>query len=161
MHPLFVVADASENDDREGLAHLANESDEGDAIHFGHVEIDDRHVAAVEFEPGGGLETFSEELAGVTFLFEIGDQELGDGRVVIDEEELDGIAGEDFHRLFLIITIMSISTILATPDIGLDFRVFFESPALRCRPWQLRPDHAAAHSSPSEAGTESVAAKAS
>jgi hypothetical protein len=37
----------------------------------------------------------------MTFLFEIGDQELGDGRVIIDKEELDSIAGEDFHRLFL------------------------------------------------------------
>jgi hypothetical protein len=31
------------------------------------------------------------------FLLEISNEELGDGRVVIDEEELDGIAVEDFH----------------------------------------------------------------
>ena len=122
MHPLFVVPDASENDDREGLAHFADKGNEGDAVDLGHVEIDYRDVTAMEFEPGGGLETFSEELAGMTFLFEIGNQELGDGRIIIDEEKLDGIAGEDFHRLFLIITIMSISTILANPDIGLNLR---------------------------------------
>src|SRR5205814_7793025 len=98
MHPLFVVADASENDNRESLAHLADERNEGNAIHFRHVEIDDGHIAAVEFEPGGSFETFGEELAGVAFLLEVSDQELGDGRVIIDEEEFDGVAGKDFHR---------------------------------------------------------------
>jgi hypothetical protein len=45
---------------------------------------------------------------------------------------------------------MSISTILANPDIGLDFRVFVESPALRCGLW-LIPSHAPARASHSEA----------
>jgi hypothetical protein len=33
----------------------------------------------------------------MSLLFEVGDEELGDGGIVIDEEELDSIAGKDFH----------------------------------------------------------------
>jgi hypothetical protein len=55
----------------------------------------------MEFEPGGCLETFGEEFAGVALLLQISDQEFGDGWVIIDEEELDGIAGKDFHWLAL------------------------------------------------------------
>jgi hypothetical protein len=53
----------------------------------------------VIFEPGGGFETLGEEFAGMALLLEIGDQEFGDGWVIIDEEELDGIAGKYFHWL--------------------------------------------------------------
>jgi hypothetical protein len=68
----------------------------------------------VELEPLGGFESLGEELAGMAFLFEISDQELGDGGIIIDEKELDGIAGKDFHiGTSFIITITSISTILA------------------------------------------------
>jgi hypothetical protein len=97
MHPFFVVADASENDNREGQAHFADERDEGKPIYLGHVEIDDDNVAAMELEPGRGLEALSQEFAGVPFLLEIGNQELGDCGIIIDEEEFDSIAGKDFH----------------------------------------------------------------
>jgi hypothetical protein len=47
----------------------------------------------VEFEPGRGLEAFGQEFAGVSFLFEVGDEKLGDGWIVIDQEKLNGVAG--------------------------------------------------------------------
>jgi hypothetical protein len=52
----------------------------------------------VVFEPGCCLETLGEIFAGVTFLLQVGNEEFGDCRVIIDEEELDSIAGKDFHR---------------------------------------------------------------
>jgi hypothetical protein len=51
----------------------------------------------VVLEPGGGLETFGQELTGMTFLLKISNEKLGDCRVIIDEEELDSIAVKDFH----------------------------------------------------------------
>src|SRR4051794_18022461 len=114
MHPLFVVADASKNDNREGQAHFANERDQRDAVYLRHIQVDDNDVATVELQPLRSFESLGEELAGVALLFEIGNQELGDGGIVINEKELDGIAGKDFHiRISFIISITSISTILA------------------------------------------------
>jgi hypothetical protein len=53
----------------------------------------------------------------VALLLQISDQEFGDGWVIINEEELDGIAGKDFHWLALsIITIITISTNLANRE---------------------------------------------
>jgi hypothetical protein len=70
----------------------------------------------VEFEPGGRFESLGEKFAGVSLLLEISDQELGDGGVVIDEKEFDGIAGKDFHiKNLIIISITSIALSLPTP----------------------------------------------
>ncbi len=41
------------------------------------------------FEPGGGLEPVGQELAGVAFLPKVSNEELGNRRIIIDEEELD------------------------------------------------------------------------
>jgi hypothetical protein len=51
----------------------------------------------MEFKPGRGLEPFGQKFAGVAFLFEVGDEKLGDGWIVIDQEKFNGIAGEYFH----------------------------------------------------------------
>src|SRR5437764_12234253 len=83
VHPLFVIADAGEHDDGEALAHFADKRDQGNTIDFGHVEVHDGHVAAVVFEPGCGFETFGEEFAGVAFLLEVSDEELGNGGIIL------------------------------------------------------------------------------
>src|SRR5438105_13091262 len=98
VNPCLVVADASEDNDGQGLAHFADERNEREPVHFRHVEIYDGNVAPVKFEPGRGFETLGEEFTSVTLLFEISDQELGDRGIIIDEEELDSIAGKDFHN---------------------------------------------------------------
>jgi hypothetical protein len=54
----------------------------------------------VVFEPGGGLESFGEEFAGVAFLLQVGNQEFGDGWVIINEEEFNSIAGKEFHSAY-------------------------------------------------------------
>ena len=50
-------------------------------------------------EPGGGLESLRERLAGMTFLPKIGDEKSGEGRIIIDDEKLGGIAGEQLHAI--------------------------------------------------------------
>ena len=97
VHPLLVVTDAGEDDNRKILAHFPDEGDQRDSIHFRHVEVDHDHVALIVFEPGRSLKSLGEELAGVTFLLEVGDEKFGDGGVIIDEEEFGGVAGEYFH----------------------------------------------------------------
>ena len=67
VHPLFVVSDAGENNDRQALAHLTDERNQRDAIDFRHVEIDHDDVTLMMLEPGGGLETLREIIAGVPF----------------------------------------------------------------------------------------------
>src|SRR5437763_2293991 len=39
VHPLFVIADAGEHDDREGQAHFTDKRDQGNTIDFGHIEV--------------------------------------------------------------------------------------------------------------------------
>src|SRR5205807_4092103 len=128
MHSFLVISDAGKNNDREALAHFPDESDEGEAIDLGHIEIDHDNVALVMLEPGGGLKTFREVFAGVTLLFEVSDEKFRDGRVIVDEKEFNGIAWQDFHGWpSVIITIPSISTNLAKCPSS----VFFSPKAVR------------------------------
>ena len=114
VHPVFVVSNAGKNNNRQALTHLPDESDQGNAIDFRHIEIDHDDVTSIMLEPGGCLKTLGEVFAGVAFLLEIGYEKLRDCWVIIDEQEFGGIPGQYFHWWrFSIITIMNLSTNLA------------------------------------------------
>src|SRR5947208_17118429 len=48
-------------------------------------------------EPVSRLKSVGKGLAGVSLLLEIGDEEFSDRGVIIDDEELYGLAGEELH----------------------------------------------------------------
>ena len=103
MHLFLVVTNAGKNNDWEGGIHFANEGDERDSIYFWHLKIDNGYLAVVFGEPGGGLEAIGQGTTGMAALSEIGNQELGDPWVVIDDEELGIFAfgrlhGYNFHN---------------------------------------------------------------
>src|ERR1051326_7019053 len=97
MHPLFVVSNAGEDDNRHVLTHLPDETDQRDAINFRHIQIDYHDITLMVLEPSRGLETFGEVFAGVAFLLEIRDKKFRDRRVIIDKEKFGGIPGQHFH----------------------------------------------------------------
>src|SRR5438445_9661749 len=100
MHSLLVVTDSSENDDRQLVIVFANERDERNPIHFRHFEVDDGDIAILAFEPGSGLETISQGIAGMTFLLEIGDEKFCNRRVIINDEELGAVSSNTVHLVF-------------------------------------------------------------
>ena len=91
MHPLLVVSNAGENNDRQVPIHLPDEGDQRDAIDFWHVEIDHHDITVAALKPRGRLKAFGKVFAGVAFLFEIGHEKFCDCGVIIDEEEFNGI----------------------------------------------------------------------
>src|SRR5437764_4635432 len=142
MHSFLVVSDAGKNNYREALAHFPDESDEGEAIDLGHVEIDHDNVAPVMLEPAGGLETFCEVFTGVTFLFEVGDEKFRDGRVIVDEEEFASVARQDFHWwAFVIISILIISTKLAKCPSSVFFSQKLRAPSIRSVNFCVAPEN--------------------
>ena len=92
VHLIFVVTNPREDDNGQVLIDLTDESDEGDPVHFGHLEIDNYDFAVVLGKPVGGLKSIGQRLATVALLAEIGDEEPGNGGVIIDDEELGGVA---------------------------------------------------------------------
>ncbi len=99
VHLLLVVTDACEHNDWQSRIDFAHEGNERDSVDLRHLEIDNCHVAIVRGEPGGGLETFRQSLAGMASLTEISDEKLGDAGVVINDEELRKIAVGRVHLL--------------------------------------------------------------
>jgi len=97
VHVLFIVTHPGENNDGHGGVYFANESGEGNAIHPGHFEIDDDDFAIVVGEPGGSFEPVGNALGGVAHLLEIGDEETGDTRIIVDNQELTGGALREVH----------------------------------------------------------------
>ena len=102
MHLLFVITDTCKNDDWESGIHLMHESDERNAVYFGHLKIDNRHFAVVIGKPGCRLEAIGQCLAGVLLLAQLGDEEPTDGGVIVDDKELKRIAKNGWHLLFII-----------------------------------------------------------
>src|SRR4029077_14875545 len=98
MHLLLVIADPSENNDRDFGINFADEGDERNSIHLGHLKIDNHDVAIVVGEPGGSLEAVSKGLAGVPALAKVSDEKLGNSRVIINDEELRIISIGRVHR---------------------------------------------------------------
>ena len=98
MHALFVVSDAGEDDDWQSLAHFPDKRDKGNAVHFGMFRSTTTTSHWWYSSQAAVLKSFGQEFAGMAFLLEISDKELGDGWVIIDEEEFNGIAGKDFHK---------------------------------------------------------------
>ena len=48
-------------------------------------------------EPGGGLKTVDQGMAGMSTLSEVSNEELGDGGIIIDDEKVKGIACYNFY----------------------------------------------------------------
>ena len=100
VHLLLIVTDACENNDGQSRINFSHEGNERDSVDLRHLKIDNCHVAIVLGEPGGGLETFGQSLAGMPALTEISDQKLGDAGVVINDEELRKIAVGRVHWFY-------------------------------------------------------------
>ena len=88
MHLLFVIPNAGENNDWECRIQFSHKGNERNSVYFRHLEIDNGYFAVVLGKPGRGLETIGQSIASVAALAQIGDEKLGDTRVIIDEEEL-------------------------------------------------------------------------
>ena len=96
---IFVISHAGKNDDRDGGINLTNESGQSDAIDFRHFEVDHDDLAVVMSKPGGGFEAIGEKFAGMSLLAEIGGQEIGNTRVVVDDQELEGRSLREVHAV--------------------------------------------------------------
>ena len=92
VHLIFVITNTGEDNNRQVLIDLTDESNEGDPVHLGHLEIDNYDFAVVLGKPVGSLKSIGKRLAAVAFLAEISDEEPSDARVIIDDEELGGVA---------------------------------------------------------------------
>jgi hypothetical protein len=88
MHLLLVIADPSENNDRDFGINFTDEGNERNSIHLGHLKIDNHDVAIVVGEPGGSLEAVGEGLARVPALAKVSDEKLGNPRVIVNDQEL-------------------------------------------------------------------------
>ena len=50
-------------------------------------------------KPDGSLEALGQRLAGMTFLTEVSNEEARDTGVIVDNQELARIAGQELHWL--------------------------------------------------------------
>src|SRR5205823_3839430 len=75
VHLLFIVSDPGEDDDRKNRVHLADESNQRNAVYLRHLKIDDSDLAVILGEPGCSLEPIGQGLASMTALAQIRDQE--------------------------------------------------------------------------------------
>lgn len=99
VHLVLVVADAGEYDDWERRIRFAHEGDERNAIHLGHLKVDNCDFAVMVCEPGGGLKPVGQGVASMPALAKVGDEKLRDAGVIIDNEELGIFAVWRAHLL--------------------------------------------------------------